>query len=107
MNFGKAKNILNENKGFNKDFAAARCVECYETDEGFRYSGSRYHTDALGEYAEWEDLIQTDRVVVDWELMDEEEYNQTIEVNASGKFTDYYNKGDKILVVLYGEAEEE
>ena len=107
MNYGKAKTILNENKGFQKDFAAARCVECYDTAENFRYSGSRFHTDALGEYCEWADLIQTERVIVDWELMNEDDYNNSIEANSSGKFSDYYDKGDKVLVVLYGEAEEE
>lgn len=106
MNFGKADTIYSRNESFKKDFLKARSIECYRTDENNFHEIDRYHTDNLGDYMEWGKLIRTNKVVVDWQLMDEQTYNNTIGANSSSKFTDYYDKEDLVLVVLYGDPEE-
>ena len=80
-------------------------VECYKYNENWK--GNRYHTDAISGYMEWNELLQTGKTIIDWELMDEMEYNESILANASNNFTDFFDKGDLVLVILYGDAEEE
>lgn len=36
--------------------------------------------------------------------MDEEDYNNTILANAGDRFTDIYEKDDKILIIIFSDA---
>ena len=97
--------ILEKYPTLNDDLECTSNIECYKYNENWK--GNRYHTDAISGYMEWDELLQTDKTIIDWELMDEMKYNESILANASNDFTDLYDKDDLVLVVLYGDAEEE
>ena len=104
MNYGKAKTILEECHPFKKAFDMAINVECYQVDKDKH--GNPFHSDALRNYMPWDSLIKTDNIVVDWELMDEQRYNETIDANTSSEFLEIYDKNNLVLVVLYDTEEE-
>lgn len=54
-----------------------------------------FHTDRI----EYIDEFTGDEEIVEWELMDEELYNNTILANCDSRFTDFYDSEDKILVI--------
>jgi hypothetical protein len=85
---------INETKNhidYNGKFTA---VEVYEfTDK--RHS---IHTDSIREL-DPNEYNDNSEVIAD-SLMDEEEYNNTILANTSTRFTDIYNKDDKVLVIV-------
>lgn len=67
-------------------------IEVY-VDEFQHQAG--FHTDRIQECESWED----DAEVLEHELMDEEEYNNSILVNCGERFSDFFEPEEKILVV--------
>ena len=69
--------------------------------EVYKFTGKRHsiHTDFIEEVDGYSD----DAEVQTSQLMDEEEYNSTIFANCSNRFTDIYEKSDKVLVIVIKE----
>ena len=82
-------NIKETKALYNGEFSA---VEVY------KFNGKRHsiHTDFIEEV----DGCNDEAEVQTHQLMDEEEYNSTIFANCSNKFTDIYEKTDKVLVIV-------
>lgn len=71
-------------------------VEVWLTDPG---AWNRFHTDVISTCENWHD----DTEVVDWELMDEEDYAHSIMANSciEADFAEWYGDKDaKVLVIL-------
>lgn len=70
----------------------------FDAVEVYKFTGKRHsiHTDFIEEVEDYSE----DAEVQTHQLMDEEEYNSTIFANCSIKFTDIYEKTDKVLVIV-------
>lgn len=84
----KIREIINDYEG---EFKA---IEVYESTDGKR----SFHTDHISavDDSEW----MNDDEAVDYELMDEDDYNSSVCANSSESFGDSYEEGDKVLVIL-------
>lgn len=72
----------------------------YVDVEYYQFNSKRHsvHTDFI---KNWDCPQRDDKIdFIHSELMDEERYNESILANCSAAFTDFYNKGDKVLVVI-------
>lgn len=83
---------------FVKDFKTEKKIleiECYFYLYGNK---SSFHTDKI----EWTDEDVSNNEVLAWELMDEEEYNRTINANScfESDFASLYGDMDKDAVIL-------
>jgi hypothetical protein len=67
-------------------------MEVYKDKWGHK---SGFHTDRIEELENWSE----DAEVLEYELMDEEAYNNSILANCGVSFTDMYEADDKILVI--------
>lgn len=101
--YGKAKTIVKDYQNFAAALNAAAAVECYRRNPSWN---NKYHTDALGDSVEWDELVNSDLEIDDWELMDEVEYNATVLANTCTRFDELFNPGDKVLVILYTDPEQ-
>lgn len=80
-----------------KEILEAYKGEYYEVEfyvDTFRHSAG-FHTDRV----EFIESCSDEAEVLEHQLMDEEEYNNTILANTGERFTDFYDSEDKILVV--------
>ena len=84
----KIREIINDYEG---EFKA---IEVYESTDGKR----SFHTDHIAavDDSEW----MNDDEAVDYELMDEDDYNSSVCANSSESFGDSYEEGNKVLVIL-------
>lgn len=66
--------------------------------EIYKFTNKRHsiHTDFIEEVNDYADEME----VLAYQLMDEDEYNSTIFANCSNRFTDIYEKSDKILIIV-------
>lgn len=94
------KELLNEyeNEYNQVDIYAANCQEQY----------FKMHTDCLdslyGNDTCYTDPRQfEDCFAIEWSLMDEEEYNNTVLANTGSRFDDFYEKNDRVLVIVLEE----
>lgn len=73
----------------------------FDAVEVYRFTGKRHsvHTDFIEELEDYSE----DAEVQTHELMDEDEYNSTIFANCSNRFTNIYEKSDKVLVIVIKE----
>lgn len=60
------------------------------------YEGDHFHTDSCSEVDEYSDNC----IVKSWEIMGEEDYNNSLLANCGVTFDDIHEKGDKILCIL-------
>lgn len=81
-------------KTYEKEY---KCTIQYEV---YKFNSNRHsiHTDFITQLQGIEYNLNDN--VIAHELMDEEEYNKTICANCSCKFSDYYNKEDKVLILI-------
>lgn len=100
----KVEEILEKYPTLKDDLERTPLVECYRYNESWK--GNRYHTDAISDFMEWYDMLRADKIIVDWKLMDEMEYNESILANSSDNFSDFCEEDDLILVILYRDPEE-
>lgn len=100
----KPNRIRATNPVFNGVFNDADCVECYRYND--TYDGDKYNGHALDGELEWEELFEReDAVVVDWKLMDKEDYESTVLEGSPDTFEDFFDSDDLVLVVLYAEVD--
>lgn len=67
-------------------------IEFYKDKFGKRYG---FHTDRI----EYVDEFEGNEEVIEYDLMDEELYNNTILANCNERFTNFFDSGDKVLVI--------
>lgn len=100
----KPNRIRATNPVFNGVFNDADCVECYRYND--TYDGDKYNGHALDDELEWEELLEREgAVVVDWKLMDKEDYESTVLEGSPDTFEDFFDSDDLVLVVLYAEVD--
>lgn len=75
-------------------------IEVYRFTEPSTYYGGKIHTDRIDYIGEELTIDYNKTFRLDCQLMDEEEYNNTVLANAGEYFTDFYNPSDKILVII-------
>ena len=94
--------IRETNPVFSYNFNNADHVECYRYND--EYDGDKYNDAALDGQSEidWSELCALNNaVVVDFQLMNKDEYESTVMDGWTSSFTDYFEEEDLILVVLY------
>lgn len=94
------------NPVFSYNFNNADHVECYRYND--EYDGDKYNNAALDGESEidWSELCALNNaVVVDFQLMNGDEYESRVMDGWTSSFTDYFEEEDLILVVLYAEVD--
>lgn len=90
--------VLQRYKGDYTDY------EVYRFTEPAMYYRGNIHTDTV-QYIGDEVSVDYDKVFnLDCQLMDEEDYNNSILANAGEYFTDFYNAEDKVLIIVLLDA---
>lgn len=79
-------------------------VEIYRFKAPSKYYGGRIHTDTLEYLNECFNVDYNKTFDLDEQLMDEDEYNNTVLANTGVYFTDMYNANDKVLVIILLDA---
>lgn len=77
-----------------------KIIEVY----AYRYKGHNLHGDYIINVDEvYSEDIYLNKEAADYEVMDEERYNETILANSSMYFSDFFDVNDEILVIILPE----